>query len=72
MPLLDCRATVFFHTVALVQFAAFGRSSFHLLRPVATSRPAAKDSLSFSLCTTSVPSSTTGDCDIPRLLLALA
>ena len=54
-----------------VQFAFFGRSIFQRLRPVAASRPAVNDSLSFSTCATSTPSATTSDDDMPSELLAL-
>ena len=71
-PLPDWSTTVPPTTTGVVQFASFGRSSFHLFRPVRTSMPAVNDSLSFSLGTTSVSPTTIGDAASPRLFEALA
>src|SRR5262245_33330729 len=75
IPLPDCNATsveasVPFTITGEVQLAILGRSSFHKFKPVFASRPALKDSLSFSTIAINTPSATVNDDDMPRLLLA--
>src|SRR5262249_46633762 len=60
----------FDHNTGDVQFAPAGRFNFQRFVPLAASNPAAKDSLSFSICATRTPSANAGDEDMPRLLLA--
>src|SRR5262245_43139021 len=74
-PWPDCKTTRFGPPAFLisegeVQFASFGRSNFQRFSPVRTSRPAAKDSLSFSTCAMTTPSAVTSEDDIPSELLA--
>ena len=74
-PFPDWRATMVcppnFMVTGEVQLAILGRAIFHLLAPLSRSKPAAKDSESFSIWATKVFPAMRGEEDIPRLLEAL-